>query len=53
MKSRNLVYKRVMLITLSYWLGNMIEVNIWKDWIMKQGVIKFGGDTAMSSDDDI
>ena len=39
-------------------MSNMIEVNIWKDWIMKQVWTKYGGleidnsaDTNMCSDD--
>ena len=57
MNCRNWVYDRLLLTTLSFQIGNIIEVNIWKDWIMKQVVTKFGslkidngGNTMMCSD---
>ena len=53
----DLIYDRMLLITLSYWIGNVIEINIWNHWIMKHVLIKFGslkidngGDTMMCSD---
>ena len=56
MKYNNLVYDHMMMITLLYSIINMIEVNIWKDWIVTQVITKLGGlkidnrgDTVMSS----
>ena len=47
----------MMVITLSHWIGNVIEVNIWKEQIMKYVVLKFGclkidigGDIVMCSE---
>ena len=60
MKYKNLVCDCMMVITLSYQIAKLIEVNIWKDWTMWQVVTRFGslkidngGDTMMGSDDDI
>ena len=46
-----------MVITLSDWIGNVTEVNIWKNGIIRQILTKFGGlkidndgDTGMSFD---
>ena len=48
----------MVIITVSYMIETVIEVNIWKDWIMKQVVIEFGSlkidngeDTVMCSYD--
>ena len=50
------VYDRMMVKRLCYAVGNMIEINIWKSWILKHVVIEFGwikmdisGDISMSS----
>ena len=59
MKHRKLVYDSEMVITLSYQMGNVIEVAIWMGQIMKQLMTKFGslkvdngGDKVMYADDD-
>ena len=56
----NLVYDREMVITLSNQIGNVIEVDIWMHWIMKQFMMKFGGltignggYTVMCTDDNV
>ena len=47
----------MLLIILSYQIGNVIEMSTWKNWIMKHLLIKFGylkvnnsGDAMMRSD---
>ena len=54
---KNLIPDRKLVIAESYQIENMIDVNSWKCWIMKQVMTKFGslkidngGDTMMSSD---
>ena len=56
----NLVYGRMMFVTLLYPIENMIQVNMRKNYIRKQVVTKFGsvksnngGDTVKSLDDDV
>ena len=60
MKYRNLVYDPGMVITLSYQIENVIKVDIWMVWIMKQVMTKFGslqidngGDIVMCTDDNV
>ena len=57
MKYRNLVSDSMMVITLSYLMGNAIKINIQMDSIMNQVVMKFrslksddGGGIMISSD---
>ena len=38
----NLVYDRMMVIKLYNVIENMIEINIWENWILKYVVMKFG-----------
>ena len=42
MKCPNLASDRMMVITLSFWIGDVVEVNIQREWIVKQIVTKFG-----------
>ena len=57
MKYPILVSDRLMVITLSFQIGDGLKGNIQRDWILKQVVTKFGclnidsgGDTAMCSE---
>ena len=42
-----------MVITASYWIENMIQVNIWSYWIMKQVMMKFGSLKMTDSGDEM